>query len=102
MRAIVTSRINLIDKAEIPSNAIIIRLQEFDDAKQQAWIDIWNDVNGLYFQQMRVKPFAIPPNNKEIKDLARQPLLLLMLALNTSAETTSKTCYKRNNCYQSS
>jgi hypothetical protein len=83
--AVVTSRINLIDKAEIPPDATIIRLLEFDDAKQNAWINIWNDENSLYFQQARVKRFALPPNNKEITDLARQPLLLLMLALYDSA-----------------
>ncbi len=81
VRTIVTSRINLIDKAEIPPNATIIRLLEFDEAKQKYWIDIWNNANNSYFQQTKVQHFEIPPNNKEIKELAGQPLLLLMLAL---------------------
>lgn len=81
VRAIVTSRINLIDKADIPPDATIIRLLEFDETKQNYWIDKWNDANASYFQQAGVRSFAIPQNNKEIKELAGQPLLLLMLAL---------------------
>lgn len=85
VRAIVTSRINLIDKADIPPDATIIRLLDFDERKQECWINIWNKVNTSYFQQTNVRPFAIPENNKEIKELAGQPLLLLMLALYDSS-----------------
>lgn len=79
--AIVTSRITLIDKAEIPKGATIIRLLEFDQEKQNKWISIWNSTNTQYFQQAQVEVFELPQNKEKIKTLAEQPLLLLMLAL---------------------
>ncbi|WP_220202394.1 NACHT domain-containing protein [Reticulibacter mediterranei] len=80
-RTIVTSRRTLIGKADIPIGATILRLCEFNETKQQRWIDIWNATNADYFQQHGVRPFKVPQNNEKIKELAQQPLLLLMLAL---------------------
>jgi hypothetical protein len=65
-RAIVTSRMTLIDKAEIPKGATIIRLLDFDKQKQQQWISIWNATNASYFQQKNVKPFKVPQDNIEV------------------------------------
>ncbi len=81
VRAIVTSRITLIDKADIPRGATIIRLLEFDEEKQARWASVWNAANHHYFQQTGVAPFVLPKSNPQIKVLAEQPLLLMMLAL---------------------
>jgi len=78
--AIVTSRITLIDKADIPLGATVIRLEEFDEARRKIWISFWNKTNQQYFKQAQIKPFELPANQKIIP-LAEQPLLLLMLAL---------------------
>jgi hypothetical protein len=78
--AIVTSRITLIDKADIPLGATVIRLEEFDEARRKKWISFWNKTNQQYFKQAQIKPFELPANQKIIP-LAEQPLLLLMLAL---------------------
>lgn len=78
---IVTSRITLIDKAEIPRGATIIRLLEFDPEKQKEWMSVWNSTNAAYFLQTGVEPFELPEGNEKVHDLAKQPLLLLMLAL---------------------
>ena len=79
VRIFVTSRSTLIDKAEIPQDTTIVRLEEFDAAKQKKWISIWNSTNSHYFLR-GLKKFALPDDRK-LQPLAAQPLLLLMLAL---------------------
>ncbi len=80
VRTIVTSRITLIDKADIPKGATIIRLQAFDKDRRNKWAEIWNEANKQYFDEMKVRPFRVPATKKLIA-LAEQPLLLLMLAI---------------------
>jgi hypothetical protein len=80
VRVIVTSRVTLIDKADVPAGACVLRLEEFDEERQNKWIQIWNAVNQQYFHAHDVKPFALPEGG-DVRNLAQQPLLLLMLAL---------------------
>lgn len=85
LRVIVTSRITLIDKADIPQGATIIRLLEFDKRQRDRWISIWNQENRSYFTEAMIDEFSLPEENDDesakILSLAEQPLLLLMLAL---------------------
>lgn len=84
VRIIITSRINLIDKAIIPLNSTILRLMDFNLKQQEKWIAIWNKTNEKYFASKGISPFELPAvkgKNSSILDLAKQPLLLLMLAL---------------------
>lgn len=85
VRIIVTSRITLIDKAIIPHNSLVLRLLEFDNRQQEAWISIWNQINAEYFQKSGIKEFSLPAKKdvgaENILSLSEQPLLLLMLAL---------------------
>lgn len=81
IRAIVTSRISLIDKAVIPKHATIVRLLEFDAKRQVEWVLHWNNVNSTYFEQTHTKAFTLPQDNESINKLAEQPLLLMMLAI---------------------
>lgn len=85
MRVIVTSRVTLIDKVGIPDGTPVIRLEEFDDKRQAQWTGVWNAENTSSFRQAQVEPFQLPAN-KNIASLARQPLLLLMLAIYDSAK----------------
>ncbi|HEY1666092.1 MAG TPA: ATP-binding protein [Trebonia sp.] len=85
LRVIVTSRITLIDKAIVPADTTIVRLEEFDELRRDTWADVWNAHNGDYFTQSGVRPFRLPAGNEKILELAAQPLLLLMLALYDSA-----------------
>lgn len=80
IRAIVTSRIVLIDKAQIPNNSVIIRLEKFDDERIDLWCKIWNQHNSDYFARNHIDPFSVTQSSKAL-GLATQPLLLLMLAL---------------------
>ncbi|NUT92162.1 MAG: hypothetical protein HOY78_09030, partial [Saccharothrix sp.] len=80
VRVIVTSRVTLIDKAEIPPGSTVVRLEEFDAARQAEWIGIWNRTNDPFFTAHATEPFRLPEDDN-IRTLAGQPLLLLMLAL---------------------
>jgi adenylate kinase family enzyme len=84
VRVIVTSRITLIDKVSVPRGTSIVRLEEFDEQRRDAWTTVWNDRNNGYFTDAGVRPFRLPAN-PGITELAAQPLLLLMLALYDSA-----------------
>lgn len=59
VRAIVTSRVTLIDKATIPSGATVLRLLEFDENQRERWISIWNRTNVSYFNQAKMRLPAI-------------------------------------------
>jgi hypothetical protein len=84
VRVLVTSRITLIDKVTVPAGTTIVRLEEFDEQRASAWTGVWNACNAGYFAQSGVRPFTIPAS-PSILDLARQPLLLLMLAIYDAA-----------------
>ncbi|MCG6553630.1 MAG: NACHT domain-containing protein, partial [Candidatus Magnetominusculus sp. LBB02] len=99
LRVIVTSRFNLIDKAVIPLGATVIRLLEFNEAQRNKWIDIWNNSNADYFRTAKpeVTPFILPKesdNVHQVLTLAKQPLLLLMLALYDSQHNSLKDSMK--------
>lgn len=80
VRCIITSRVTLIDKASIPSDCHILRLCDFDSTRTSIWCDIWNEANEHYFKTHNLKRLEIAPTGK-INELAKQPLLLLMLAI---------------------
>ncbi len=87
VRVIVTSRFALIDRAQIPDDVVAIRLESFDAARRQKWIEIWNRTNEAYFSDRLdgTKPFVLPKDSN-VRELASQPLLLMMLALYDSKE----------------
>ena len=80
VRVIVTSRLTLIDKAAVPLGTTVVKLEEFDRSRRDAWCAVWNEHNQAYFDHNAIRPFAVPDNGK-LLELARQPLLLLMLAI---------------------
>ncbi len=84
--AMVTSRLTLIDQADVPPGSTVIRLEPFDQNRQLKWIEVWNRVNEPYFTKNNIKAFAIPSRNQKILNLAEQPLLLLMLAIYDSKD----------------
>ena len=85
VRVMVTSRITLIDKALIPGGSTVVQLLEFDGRQRDCWIRIWNQENAGYFAAAGINEFALPDNRRngraKVLALAKQPLLLLMLAL---------------------
>lgn len=53
---------------------------DFDEDRINKWAEIWNSVNRQYFEDHALKPFSIKAKSK-VYELARQPLLLVLLAL---------------------
>lgn len=80
VRVIVTSRLTLIDKAAVPLGTTVVKLEEFDRPRRDAWCAVWNEHNQAYFHHNDIRPFVVPDDGK-LLELARQPLLLLMLAI---------------------
>lgn len=107
IRIIITSRVTLIDKAAVPKGATILQLMEFDEEQQDRWTKKWNETNAASFRDYNLKPFQLPSSkdkrNEKILELAKQPLLLLMLALYDSQanELAGATELDRTNLYYS-
>ncbi len=77
---IVTSRTVVADRVRVPAGSTLVQLAEFDDDRIRRWLRVWNETNGsgIFGGTVReVDPAAVVRH----ADLARQPLLLLMLAL---------------------
>lgn len=74
---VVTSRMLVADRARIPVGVPIVKLEEFDDVRIERWLNTWNTTNisTLGFHLLDLAALS------HHKDLARQPLLLLMLAI---------------------
>jgi hypothetical protein len=61
---------------------------EFGSTATTALISIWNNTNAGFFHAAQVKAFGTPVKKNSVQknlELAKQPLLLLMLALYDSA-----------------
>ncbi|SFR06898.1 hypothetical protein SAMN04488564_1021102 [Lentzea waywayandensis] len=74
---VVTSRVLVADRASIPDDVPVVKLEEFDGNRIDRWLDEWNKANNgtAGFQQLRRDSLG------QHLELARQPLLLLMLAI---------------------
>ncbi|MFH9071216.1 NACHT domain-containing protein [Streptomyces alboflavus] len=82
--AVVTSRTAVADRARYPQGTVALRLEPFQQAHIQLWIEQWNLTNAMNFQAMGLPPLtwdAVAPH----RALAGQPLLLTMLALYQAA-----------------
>ncbi|WP_155055566.1 NACHT domain-containing protein [Streptomyces blattellae] len=77
---IVTSRTVVADRADIPRNSQVLRLEPFAEPEIERWLTIWNTTNADYQNLHGLKPLT-PQVVLPHRDLAAQPLLLLMLAL---------------------
>ena len=78
---VVTSRTAVADRARMPpGGAVSVRLEPFSDQQVTQWLEIWNQANASFHATSGLRP--LPAETVlEGAELARQPLLLLMLAL---------------------
>lgn len=77
---VVTSRTVVADRVDIPPDTTIVKLDEFDDDQLATWLDIWRAANAGAIAAGTVHELTVAEAHHQI-DLARQPLLLLMLAI---------------------
>lgn len=73
---VVTSRTIVADRVSVPEHCPVVTISDFDDDQIADWIGRWNDVNAA--GPARALPVEVARSQVQI---ARQPLLLLMLAL---------------------
>jgi hypothetical protein len=71
---VVTTRTAVAGRAPLPDGAMVARLEPFSDEQVAAWLAGWNQANADH-------PPLAPATALLWPELARQPLLLLMLAL---------------------
>jgi len=76
---IVTSRTVVADRMRFPEGTAMVKLEPFNDAQMERWLTIWNDANAEYFQRANLEPLSLSAVIAN-RDLAEQPLLLLMLS----------------------
>ncbi|MEV0582583.1 hypothetical protein [Nonomuraea sp. NPDC050310] len=77
---IVTSRTAVVNRAEFPVGTVVARLEPFDQKQIEAWLAIWNRANADHFRTARIQPLGAEEVLSQ-RQLAEQPLLLLMLAI---------------------
>ncbi|GAB2963879.1 hypothetical protein GCM10027280_61000 [Micromonospora polyrhachis] len=77
---VVTSRTSVADRAQPPEGTVAIRLEPFDETRIAGWLATWNAANRRYFDSCEVQPLELSSVLTH-RELAEQPLLLLMLAL---------------------
>jgi hypothetical protein len=77
---ILTTRIAVAGFARFPQESVALRIGSFDRQQVEQWVGIWNGANRVYFAEAGLSPLAAKAV-LTYRDLAAQPLLLLMLAL---------------------
>ncbi|WP_112267348.1 NACHT N-terminal helical domain 7-containing protein [Lentzea terrae] len=83
---VVSSRVLVADRASIPDGVSIVKLEEFDDERIDRWLAAWNNANATTFGFTPVSRDSLGSH----LELARQPLLLLMLVIYAADPTTSR------------
>ena len=82
---IVTSRTVVADHTRFPAECLALRLQPFTDQQVQHWLEVWNRHNGPVLAARGLHPLSITIVRAH-RELAEQPLLLLMLAIFDAAD----------------
>ena len=77
---LVTSRTAVADRARPPLDMIVLRLEPFRDDHIAQWLTMWSATNESWFAVRGLRP-PQPESILARRQLACQPLLLLMLAL---------------------
>lgn len=77
---IVTSRTVVADRMRVPENCPVIKLEPFSDTQIQRMLEIWNDANE---QSLAARGLSPTPLESVLayRELAEQPLLLMMLLI---------------------
>ncbi|MBF0126676.1 MAG: ATP-binding protein [Magnetococcales bacterium] len=80
VRLVITSRTEVIDRADIPAGAVVLRLEPFDEAQRSHWIRLWNRTNRPFFKSTGLHPL-VATENPAVIQLAETPFLLSLLAV---------------------
>ena len=94
---IVTSRIMVVDRVDVPQGTSVVKLDTFTDDDISDWLRRWKDANSVAIADRRVRALTFDAALLQ-PELARQPLLLLMLAIYAADPTLpplDATCRRR-------
>ncbi|MFJ4584718.1 NACHT domain-containing protein [Streptomyces echinatus] len=80
LRALVTSRIAVADRARYPEGLVALRLEPFRPEQIRRWLALWNEANAGGLAARGLRPLTWEAVERH-EALAAQPLLLTMLAL---------------------
>ncbi|MGW6929115.1 NACHT domain-containing protein [Lentzea sp. NPDC054927] len=80
---IVTSRTLVIDRVHVPHGTTAIKLEDFSPRQIEQWRQVWNAVNQAAIDAGKVRELSTEAVQHQ-PELARQPLLLLLLALHSA------------------
>lgn len=83
---IVTSRTVVADRVDIPTDTTVVKLDYFNKDDIEDWLEQWRQVNASLISSGVVREFTEAAALRHA-ELARQPLLLLMLALYSADPT---------------
>jgi hypothetical protein len=84
---IVTSRTIVADYVRFPGGSIALQLLPFNDAQIRRWLRIWSQSNRAKLRERGLRPLTVESALAH-RDLAAQPLLLMMLAIFDANENT--------------
>ncbi|WP_304454412.1 NACHT domain-containing NTPase [Nocardiopsis sp. YSL2] len=82
---IVTSRTVVADRTRFPDGTLVMRLEPFDEAQIARMLQVWNRANALTFVTAGLMPLTTDVLLR-YRELAEQPLLLLMLLIYDAAD----------------
>jgi hypothetical protein len=77
---LVTSRSSVADRARVPEGSLVLRLEPFDDEQVRCWLRVWAAANTAGLAGRSLRPLTAEAA-LHYRELAGQPLLLLLLAL---------------------
>ncbi|MEU3642899.1 hypothetical protein AB0E59_05890 [Lentzea sp. NPDC034063] len=80
---IVTSRTVVADRVEVAPKTTVLKLEDFREKQTAEWLRVWNHANADEITNGRVREVTLDVALSQ-PVLARQPLLLLMLAIYSS------------------
>jgi hypothetical protein len=77
---VVTSRTVVADRVDIPRRTTVVKLDSFEESDIAEWLSRWRESNAPAIASGKMRALTVSAALQQ-PDLARQPLLLLMLAL---------------------
>jgi hypothetical protein len=77
---VVTSRTTVAHQMRFPIGCPVVKLEGLDEPRINSWLTMWNRANADYFERHKLAQLDLP-TVRDVRNLAEQPLLLLMLAL---------------------
>lgn len=87
--AVVTSRTVVAARARIPLGSYVIRLEPFSEQQVEGWVSAWNESSQQHRTGHRNREALSASTILEQGELAREPVLLLMLAIFYSHQGSS-------------